>query len=140
MAGRPGPRKAPAVTAERRAQAFELRKAGVSLRQIATTLGVDHTTVARYVKHTIAGLKRQTLDLAAEERTLQLERLNKLLLTDWPAATAGVTPWSLAAQDRVFKILERQAKLLGLDLAPPPLVIDASTNIIQLVWSTGEPA
>lgn len=45
-------------------------------------------------------------------RELDLRRLDSLLLTYWPLAKGGDTD----ALDRVLKILQRRAKLLGLDL------------------------
>jgi hypothetical protein len=44
-------------------------------------------------------------------RQLELERLDRLLIALWDLATGG----SLGAIDRVLKVMQRRAELLGLD-------------------------
>ena len=115
-----------AKAAERRAQAFELRKAGASYRSIARALSVNERSTRRYIKHVLDELKRETLNQAADYRALQLERLNDLLFADWKAARAG----DLQAQDRVLKIMEREAKLLGLDLDKARLDLGVGVQVL----------
>ena len=53
-----------------------------------------------------------------EVRTIELQRLDSLLFSIWPEAQKG----TLKAVDMVVKIMERRAKLLGLD-APTKLML-----------------
>lgn len=60
-------------------------------------------------------LKRTVQQPADELRQLEVERLDALLRTFLPKALKGDT-WSA---DRVLAVMERRAKLLGLDVPPP---------------------
>ena len=83
---------------------------------------------------------KQTLQEPADElRKLELERLDKLLLGVWPQAVRG----NQGSVDRALRIMERRAKLLGLD-APvksewsgpdggPIEVTDARERLLALI-------
>ncbi len=101
------PRRIEAVNKQR--QAVELRKAGASFAMIAEQLG--YASVSGAFKAVQTAL-RKTLQAPADEvRNLELERLDTLLLALWPQARQG----NQGAIDRVLRIMERRAKLLGLD-------------------------
>lgn len=90
-------------------KALELRKAGVSYQRIAETLGYKDSSGAwRAVK---AALKKTLQEPADELRTLEIERLDAMLSAIWASVKQG----QYGAQDRALKIMERRAKLLGLD-------------------------
>jgi len=97
--------------AERAARAFALRKAGLSYRDIGLELGVSHQLVYRDVQATI----KQFLDEAREHHTqimaIEAARLDDLQRVMWEQAAMG----DRRAVDTVLKIMERRAKLLGLD-------------------------
>ncbi|GGM77075.1 hypothetical protein GCM10012275_54630 [Longimycelium tulufanense] len=95
--------------AEKRRQALELRKAGATYDQIAERLGFSSKSRAR--ESVIAALAELTLEPAREVLTLELERLDAMLLGLWRQARAG----DLGTVDRVLKIMDRRAKYLGLD-------------------------
>ena len=97
------------VGAERRAQALELRKAGASYEQIARQVGYSNRGNA--YRAVMLGLAEVTQEPALEVQKLELERLDAMLLGLWPQARRGEG----AAVDRVLRIMERRAKLLGLD-------------------------
>lgn len=97
--------------AEGRAKALELRKAGASYHEISETLGVPLSTVGRWVKEGIVRWQKQTEQDAGEIVTLETNRLDRMLMGFWSRAKAGDD----AAVDRVLRIMERRAKLLGLD-------------------------
>jgi predicted transcriptional regulator len=124
-----------AVKAQR---ALELRVAGLSLAQIGAELGVTEKSASRYVCDALTKLSEQSLADAEQLRTLELERLDRLqraaelvlsrnhvhvsggkvivdeghkLIDDGPV---------LHAIDRLLRIGERRAKLLGID-APAKL-------------------
>lgn len=96
----------------RRVQAFELRKAGASYRQIAQQLEVDVATAWDDVQAEMADLRTLTVKLAEDVRTLELQRLDR-----WQAKleTHGLMNGDHRAVLAAVRISERRAKLLGLD-------------------------
>lgn len=94
---------------ERRMQALELRKAGATYDQIAKTCGyTDRTYAYKAVQTCIKNLIRER---SSEVVTIEIERLDAMLLSIWSKVKDG----DVAAIDRAIKIMERRAKLLGLD-------------------------
>lgn len=95
--------------AERQRQALELRKSGASYRQIRDALGYrTHQTCYEAVKSALLKTLQQPAD---EVRKLELERLDGLLL----ALAGPIKAGHLGAIDRALHIMERRARLLGLD-------------------------
>ena len=110
------PRKTKATTdkikvAERRLQAIALRRSGLNYRDIGRHLGVSRTQAYNDVMHALDELNKLTLEATKIHQTLELDRLDGLMAAIWEQAQEG----SLAAVDRVLKIMDRRAKLLGLD-------------------------
>lgn len=98
-----------AAVAEKRRQALELRKAGVGYEQIALKVGYSGPGAAYREIH--AALREITREPAEELRTLETERLDRMLMGLWEKARAG----DLKTVDRVLRIMERRSRLLGLD-------------------------
>ena len=96
------------AAAERQRLALELRKAGVTFEEIANQLGYSK---AGAYKAVTSALQKTLQEPADEVRTLAVTRLDKLLTAMWPQARQG----NQGAVDRVLRIEERRAKLLGLD-------------------------
>ena len=94
---------------ERHLQALELRKAGVTYEVIAGQLGYANASGAR--KAVVSALKATLREPAAELRELELARLDAMLLPLWRRVQAG----DEKAVDRALRIMERRARLLGLD-------------------------
>jgi len=93
----------------RRIEALDLRLAGASYRQIAAQLGVSVRTSFQDVQRAL----KATLQPAADEvRREEVLRLDRLLLAHWPASTRG----DIAATNVALRIMERRARLLGLDV------------------------
>jgi hypothetical protein len=103
--------------AERRnkvVQALGLRASGASYKQIGQVLGVSEPTAWRLVQQESANLISES---AQEVLELELQRLDRLQLGLWAKAING----DVYAVDRVLRIMEQRAKLLGLyDRAPEP--------------------
>lgn len=100
------------VTALHRQQrAVELRRAGCSYREIGKAIGIGTTSAHRLVSQAVAEARNAVADDVNEMRALELSRLDALLGGLWADARRG----HLGAIDRVLKIMERRAKLLGLD-------------------------
>lgn len=97
--------------AVREEQALELRRAGASYRDIARALGVTTSNAHKYVRRAIGRQLTRVDELSAEVRQLELDRLDRLLRGIWPQASGG----NLQAIDRVLRIMERRAGILGTD-------------------------
>jgi len=94
---------------DRHLQALELRKAGATYQAIADQLGYAsphgaHAAVASALKATLR-------EPAEALRELELVRLDSALLGIWRRVQSG----DYKAIDRLVRIMERRAKLLGLD-------------------------
>jgi hypothetical protein len=94
---------------ERHREALELRALGKTLEQIADKLGYASASGAS--KAIDSALQRTLQEPADTVRSLELRRLDIMLEATMPAAMRGIPQ----AVDRVLKIMERRAKLLGLD-------------------------
>ncbi|NLV40573.1 MAG: hypothetical protein GXY15_05015 [Candidatus Hydrogenedentes bacterium] len=100
-----------AAAAGRRADALALRIKGLTFAGIGDTLGVDTSTAYRYVRDALAETLAECAELAEHLRELENQRLDEMQAALWEKALAGVFP----AADRVLRIMERRAKLNGLD-------------------------
>ncbi len=98
--------------ATRRAEAFALRRNGVSTATIAQHLCVHPRTVSTWIREAVQAIPEE--DVAAI-RKMELERLDAILAPQMRLALAG----DGFAVDRVLRIMERRARLLGLDDATP---------------------
>ena len=96
---------------ERHLRALELRKAGATYETIAGQLGYANASGAR--KAVASALKATLREPAEELRTLELARLDAMALALWRRVQDG----DEKAVDRVLRIMERRARLLGLDAA-----------------------
>lgn len=127
-----------AQAARNRKLAFELRSQRMTYRQIAAELGVSVKIAFNYVADVFADLKDSTRESAELVRAMELETLDVMQARWEPLAIhegldvqkiingAGGEPVvirmedydaGMKAVDRVLKIQERRAKLLGLDAA-----------------------
>jgi ABC-type phosphate/phosphonate transport system ATPase subunit len=111
--------------AEKQRQALELRKAGATYHAIAQQLGYHDESGARYAVRAI--LQRVEVESADTYRALQLLELldlRRAIIAHARNATGGES--QLKAIDRLLKIQEREARLLGLDAPTTGLTIDVS--------------
>lgn len=104
------------AASERRAQAVALRISGMTYDAIAQRLGVGSTTVFRDVTESMADAAKRTREAADELLELELQRLDTLQGGLWDAALAG----DVSSVRAVLAVMERRAKLLGLDAAAKP--------------------
>ena len=98
------------ATANREA-ALQLRRSGYGYRGIAEKLGISKTRAHELVQEGLEEAKAQIVAHADDLRSEELSRLDGMLAKVYDAAEKG----DLQAVDRVLKIGERRAKLLGLD-------------------------
>jgi len=94
---------------ERQRQALELRKAGATYEDIASKLRYASATGAH--KAVVRAMQAIIEEPAQEVRKIEIERLDRMLLSVWGQVRDG----NLGAIDRVLRIMERRARLLGLD-------------------------
>lgn len=135
-AGRPSAaarQKTNAELAERDEEIWRLRLEGLSLRAIGQAVGLSHVSVLDILKK---GYEERIYPQIDEARTVELERLDELLSRAWAimddrhalvshgriiqdldGRTLPDTGPVLAAMDRVLRIADRRARLLGLDAA-----------------------
>ena len=109
---------------DKTSRALELRKGGATYASIASELGYTsaggaHNAVSRALKKTLK-------EPANEVRILELERLDALLGAMWPHKNR---PEML---DRILKIMERRAKLLGLDAPTKSEIGGADGNALEI--------
>jgi hypothetical protein len=95
---------------EHKHKVFALRRAGASFAEIATTLGISKTRAHQIVTEELDRLNAVLAESVEQHRALELARLDKLL-----ARLDARTRTSVPAVFAYVKVLERRAKLLGLD-------------------------
>jgi preprotein translocase subunit SecD len=94
---------------DRQLKALELRKAGVEYGEIARALGYKWKSGAfAAVKRALHEVKQEP---CLELIKLEVERLDKMQVALWAKAQHG----DYGAVDRIIRIMERRARLLGLD-------------------------
>ncbi len=112
----------------KRVRAMEMRAAGYSYREIANELGFRSVSSAfETVERGLAEWAREPLDRVI---ALELVRLDQLVRAYWARAASG----DLEAAAFVLKVLERRAKMLGLD---SPKRIDVRALVAEWAESEG---
>lgn len=89
------------------------RRRGMSFRRVAAELGCSPTGAYRAAARALERVRAIGQRFAEDTVQLELLRLDDLLSGVWPAATGG-DPKAVRA---VLAVMERRAKLLGLDAA-----------------------
>lgn len=125
-----------AVVQERDHRAYEMRKAGMSFRQIARALTISESTAHAAVTRMHRKIGTRFAEDNVDVVRLELERLDSLMQNIWPMTMPHrvenedggqiTLPPNFDAIDRVLKIMDRRAKLLGLDSAT--LNVNANQN------------
>lgn len=96
-------------TALRRREALAMRQRGKSYQEIADALGYSSRSAASTDINKM--IKELPQENAHHLRKIEVERMDQLLDAMWDKAMKG-DGWAV---DRCLKIMERRAKLLGLD-------------------------
>src|SRR5688572_9397209 len=97
--------------AERRVRALQLRRQGHTFQQIGAALGCSTQRAFKIIADELKKINEHRADLIVEVVQLELARLDSLQTAVWPKAMAGDTK----AVERILGIMERRARLLGLD-------------------------
>ena len=117
-------------------QAIELRRAGMSYAVIAQRLQLSRSRAHALVQIAMQESHAQITASADELRAEEVSRLDGMLEKIYPRAAGG----DVAAIDRVLRIGERRARLLGLD-APVRTALEgggSETPAIKIVYATPE--
>lgn len=101
-----------------------------TVRQIAAALGQGSSTIQRDIKAIRSEWQEHRLAAMDQALAEDLERLGIAEKAIWPAVIKG----DLLAIDRLLRIMERRAKLLGLDA---PKRIDITDRIRRLAEEAG---
>ena len=95
---------------DKEAECVRLRRAGLTLDEIAIRVGYSSPASVHYaLKRLNVRIVREDVD---EIRNLEGERLDLLQAANWDNAMQGDVP----AGALVLRVMERRAKLLGLDM------------------------
>jgi transposase len=117
-------------TVEKWVSALDLRKRGKTYREIGEALGVSHVTAYEWVGSALTATLREPSEAV---RQIEAERLDALIKAIWPGATRENNP-DYDAVDRVLKVMDRRAKLLGLD-APTKHVVETEKKQYDVTTS-----
>lgn len=120
----------------REERALELRRQGRRYDEIARELSVSNASAAwKMVMRAYERLNRRIDEQAEFNRNLDLQRLDAALAAIWQKVING----QMGAIDRLLPILERRARLLGLDVPARQRVDvgDVLADIIQRLAESG---
>lgn len=106
-------------------EAVRLYASFYSYGQIAQALDTTDATAYRLVKRGLERNAERTVEMAPVARGLLATRYEALLATWYPLAVGD--PPSLPAADYVLKVLDRWAKIHGVDAAPP---VNVTLNVV----------
>jgi transposase-like protein len=124
--------------AERDARMFKMRQAGVSVSDIARRFGISPSSVHTAIQRQLQKLNQEALMAYPDILRMELERLDNLQAAIWPltqhrkvkmddGTEIQVEP-DLKAIQQVLLIMDRRAKLLGMDQKNVNIQMDVNTN------------
>lgn len=117
-----------ASIAQKRDRALKLRLAGATYQDIGTTMGVNKSTVKRWIDKAIDGVDKENAKALIALENMRLDMAQRAIM---PAVVNG----QLGAVDRLVKIMERRARLNGLDA---PQRVDLGAADIDLAAVAAE--
>lgn len=121
---RPPTSKARVAKEMKQSEALKMRRDGKSYDDIGEALDVHKVTAYRYIKAALAELDGEDRETAEEVRRLEALRLDQLTEKYLALALEG----DEGAGAMVLKVMDRRAKMLGIDLAGK----DAPTTTVEI--------
>lgn len=118
--GKPRPSRIKPETLQREADVLKLRRAGFTFDLIAKQLNYSHASGAQ--KAYVNACKRIVYSEVEEVRAIEMDRLDIAQSAIWQNVLRGDTQ----AVNSLIRIMERRAKLLGLD-APTRQQVEVTT-------------
>ena len=98
---------------DKQAKALELRRQGYLLREIADALELDSpATACNVIKKALHEVIREP---AEEVIQLELDRLDSMFVAAYSRAANQELPFNKEAVETCLRVMERRAKLLGID-------------------------
>ena len=113
---------------ERHLEALELRKQGKSFPAIAEALGYRGPSGA--YKAVMSALDKMLREPAEEVRKLEAERLDTMFEKLWGQIKSG----NHGTIDKLLKVMDRRAKLLGLDAPSKRELTGPDGKPLQIEW------
>lgn len=124
--------------AERDLRIFKMRQAGVSVSEIARRFGVTVSACNTAIQRQLQKLNKEALMAYPEVLRMELERLDALQQAAWPMTqhrkvtlddgTEITADPDLKAIQQVLMIMDRRAKLLGMEQTTIALTVDTSES------------
>lgn len=133
-------------TATRRAYVIKLRRTGMTYEEIANSAiekfgserlpnGYDERYAWKDIKRELERTRNEMAEDVEAVRQLELDRLDALFKSLWIRAAGPNSDYQ--AIDRALRIMDRRAKMLGLDA--PAETINTNVDATQFVISGGDP-
>lgn len=120
--------------AELSVKSWELRKAGVPYGKIGRQLGVSSATIYRYIQDQLKQYTNEIHATVQDTVTLELARLDDMYLAIWSKARGGDNK----AIELALKVMERRAKLLGLDTPVATKNVNVNVSNIDITSMSDE--
>lgn len=128
------------MSAEKEIRALELRKAGLSYLQIATMMGLSPTRVQGIIKKAFKKYMKERDELAEDVIRMEESRLDEMFMSLWQDTIRradGTVPQISTGQrckaiEQMLQIMQRRAKLRGLDAPEKQQIYQASIDLNQL--------
>jgi hypothetical protein len=108
-----------------RKRAVDMRRKSISYESIAHTMSITLREARALVAEAIAEIETETREDASEVIALELARLDEMATATYPLALEG----DLKAVDAMIKIMDRRAKLLGIDSPEKIMALVASKSV-----------
>lgn len=131
----------PSITDPRQREVLNLRKRAIPYEMIAEMLNISEEEAVDLGRSALRSLKRASVEELDLARQLQVEQIEAMIAAIYTQATGQRLDGSSAlvdldAIDRMVKLLDAKAKLLGLN-APQKIDIDA--RLIVMAREMGAP-
>lgn len=111
--------------------ALGLRLAGASYSEVADTLGLANPMIARDLVEKELALRADDSDKRDALRREEAARIERLIRSVWPKATNPNDPEHLPAARTALAMVDRHARLLGLDMPTEVVVYTPTTSEID---------
>jgi hypothetical protein len=129
--------------AERDLRIFQMRKTGTAVQEIARRFGLSTKAVNFAIQRQLSRMNQEALMAYPEVLRMELERLDSLQQSVWPLTqhrkvtmddgTEVVVEPDLKAVQQALSIMDRRAKLLGMEAVNINFVSDTETTPARAV-------
>lgn len=134
--------------ADRDLRIFKMRQAGVAPNEIARRFGMTTGAVNAAIRRQLEKMNREALMAYPEVLRMELERLDSLQAAIWPLTqhrkvtlddgTEVTVEPDLKAIQQVLSIIDRRARLLGMDATNVNISVDAVDSPVRVALAGAE--